>query len=266
MAVDSMRNDEYEEVVRLSKVLLDHNYGRDQLYNFAGIAAFFISDYDDARDLAEHRQGQPIARRAPTKVMDQLPEYRQKWAREQQFRDAEAKANDLPRVRLTIGDHSGRIKGTVVLELFEDEAHKHRGRFHQPREQRILQRHAVPSRAARFHGPGGRSKGDGSGGPGYHIADEAQLPNHREHFRGSLSMAKTAEKNTGGSQFFITFAPTGYLDGIHTVFGRVIDGMDVVTHIQRIDPEHPSPVHPDKILKAEVIRQRSHVYTPETLP
>ena len=42
--------------------------------------------------------------------------------------------------------------------------------------------------------------------------------------------------------------------------------MDVVTHIQRIDPDHPSPVQPDKILKAEVIRKRPHVYSPKKLP
>lgn len=267
MAIDSMRNDEYDEVVRLAKILLDRNYGRNELYNFGGIAAFFIGDYDDAATWFNiAKSSQSLDERA-AKLMDEIPEYRQKWAREEQFRAAEAKANDLPRVRLTIGDHNGHVKGTVVLELFEDAAPNtvanfislvNKGFYNGTPFHRVL-----PG----FMAQGGDGeKGDGTGGPGYHIADEAQLPNHREHFRGSLSMAKTAEKNSGGSQFFITFAPTGHLDGIHTVFGRVIEGMDVVEHIQRIDPEHPGPMQPDKILKAEVIRQRSHAYTPVKLP
>jgi peptidyl-prolyl cis-trans isomerase B (cyclophilin B) len=75
---------------------------------------------------------------------------------------------------------------------------------------------------------GGDPKGDGSGGPGYTIPDEI---NQRKHVTGALSMAKTAQPNTGGSQFFICFAPQPHLDGIHTVFGQLTQGMDVLKQL-----------------------------------
>ena len=64
----------------------------------------------------------------------------------------------------------------------------------------------------------------GTGGPGYTIKDEI---NPNEHITGALSMAKTAEPDTGGSQFFIVYEPQHHLDGVHTVFGKT-DDMDVV--------------------------------------
>ena len=79
---------------------------------------------------------------------------------------------------------------------------------------------------AEFVAQGGDPAGDGTGGPGYHIACECYKPNHRQHFRGSLSMAH-AGRNTGGSQFFLAIAPLPQLDGKHTVFGRVVAGRDV---------------------------------------
>jgi peptidylprolyl isomerase/peptidyl-prolyl cis-trans isomerase B (cyclophilin B) len=85
------------------------------------------------------------------------------------------------------------------------------------------------------------------------------------HFRGSLSMANTGQPNTNGSQFFLTFRPTPHLNGRHTVFGRVIEGFEVLPKIQRIDPEKPTGVEPDKIVKATVLRKRDHEYKPETI-
>jgi cyclophilin family peptidyl-prolyl cis-trans isomerase len=109
---------------------------------------------------------------------------------------------------------------------------------------------------------GGCPKGDGTGGPDYKIRCECYQDNARMHFRGSLSMAHSG-RDTGGSQFFLTFVPASHLNGKHTVFGRVIEGMDVLAKLRRIDPEDKgSKPDPDKILKAEVVRKRDHEYKP----
>lgn len=75
--------------------------------------------------------------------------------------------------------------------------------------------------------------GTGTGGPGYMIKCETEGNPHR-HIRGAVSMAHRG-KDTGGSQFFICFAPQPHLDGMHTVFGQVVDGMDAVDRIQQGD-------------------------------
>jgi peptidyl-prolyl cis-trans isomerase B (cyclophilin B) len=79
-----------------------------------------------------------------------------------------------------------------------------------------------------FMAQGGDPTGTGSGGPGYTIPDEIS---QRKHVTGALSMAKTAQPNTGGSQFFICYAPQPHLDGIHTVFGQLTQGMDVLKQL-----------------------------------
>ena len=79
---------------------------------------------------------------------------------------------------------------------------------------------------------GGCPKGTGTGGPGYKFEDEAR--NGLGHERGVLSMAN-AGPNTNGSQFFITHVATPWLDGKHTVFGKVLEGQDVVDSIKQGD-------------------------------
>ena len=72
-----------------------------------------------------------------------------------------------------------------------------------------------------------------------------------------------AGKNTGGSQFFLTFVPTPHLNGRHTVFGRVIEGFDVLSKLQRIDPNaQGSNPRPDTIVSVEVLQKRDHRYAP----
>lgn len=82
---------------------------------------------------------------------------------------------------------------------------------------------------------GGCPKGDGTGGPGYSIDCELDGDN-QYHERGVLSMAH-AGRNTGGSQFFICHSRknTAHLDGNHTVFGKVVDGLDVIDEIEQGD-------------------------------
>ena len=79
---------------------------------------------------------------------------------------------------------------------------------------------------------GGCPQGTGTGGPGYKFEDEAN--NGVAHERGVLSMAN-AGPNTNGSQFFITHIATSWLDGKHTVFGKVVEGMDAVDKVQQGD-------------------------------
>ena len=79
---------------------------------------------------------------------------------------------------------------------------------------------------------GGCPQGTGTGGPGYKFEDEAN--NGVGHERGVLSMAN-AGPNTNGSQFFITHVATPWLNGKHTVFGKVVEGMDVVDSIRQGD-------------------------------
>jgi len=89
---------------------------------------------------------------------------------------------------------------------------------------------------ANFMVQGGCPLGSGTGGPGYTIKDEVSRSNiPHKHVRGSLSMAKTAAPDSGGSQFFICHSPQSHLDGLHTVFGKVVKGIEVVDAIQKGD-------------------------------
>lgn len=90
---------------------------------------------------------------------------------------------------------------------------------------------------------GGDPTGTGMGGPGYTIEDEF-TPELTHESEGILSMANTGRPNTGGSQFFITLAATPWLDGHHTVFGKVIKGMEVVREIGHVKTgPQDRPVH-----------------------
>ena len=121
--------------------------------------------------------------------------------------------------------------GDIVIELFDKEAPGtvqnfvdliNKGFYNGLRFHRV-----IPG----FVAQGGCPNGNGTGGPGYTIKDEL-ISNPHKHERGALSMAHRGP-NTGGSQFFIVYEPQPHLDGVHTVFGKVIEGMDVVDGIHQ---------------------------------
>jgi peptidylprolyl isomerase len=98
---------------------------------------------------------------------------------------------------------------------------------------------------------GGDPEGTGMGGPGYEIKDE--FTKNNENNRGTISMAN-AGPNTGGSQFFINLVDNNFLDSKHPVFGRVIEGMDVVDEIASVSTDsNDRPIEEVKILKARMI-------------
>lgn len=96
----------------------------------------------------------------------------------------------------------------------------------------------------------GDPTGTGRGGPGYTFADEFH-PDLVHEGPGILSMAN-AGPNTNGSQFFVTFVSTPWLDGRHAVFGRVTEGLEVLDALQRIDPSRPGGAQPDAIVRVTI--------------
>jgi cyclophilin family peptidyl-prolyl cis-trans isomerase len=127
--------------------------------------------------------------------------------------------------------------GDITLELYADKAPQTVNNFIFLARQGFYDGTIFHRVIANFMAQGGDPTGTGRGGPGYQFKDEFH-PQLRHDKHGVVSMAN-AGPNTNGSQFFITHVPTPWLDGKHSVFGQVSEGMDVLMSIQPRDPQHP---------------------------
>lgn len=259
------QGDDYEKGFDLAQNLIDHGLELPHLYAVAGEAAFCTNHFDLAEKYFNEATRAGVALNKEMQAhQQQIGYYKVAWAKEEKIREAEAKADDLPRVEVTT-EH-----GKMVIELFENEAPNTVANFISLVKKGFYDGLTFHRVLPNFMAQGGCPEGTGSGGPGYRIECECVRPDSRKHFRGSLSMAH-AGPDTGGSQFFLCFVPTIGLDGPpspshHTVFGRVIEGFDQLAKIKRRDPEADSPGEPDKIISMKVLRDRGHEYVPKTLP
>ncbi|MDR2642845.1 MAG: peptidylprolyl isomerase [Planctomycetaceae bacterium] len=276
--------DNYEITVKIFKSIVGKGIPTDAniLYTYAGLAAILTCDFDEAaawiktakdnksfdtyiKNLQSASKNSSQVSREQAMAMNfvawssQIAEIKADWEKEKVIRAAEAEANknpktQLPRVELKTN------KGRIVVELFENEAPNSVANFISLVEKKYYNGTKFHRVLPCFMAQGGDK---GFGEPGYQIDDECRKPEARKHFRGSLSMAN-AGPNTNGSQFFLTFVKTNHLDGKHTVFGRVVEGIEVLADIQRVDPsDTETPVGTiDEIVEAKVLNKRDHAYEP----
>ena len=145
-------------------------------------------------------------------------------------------------------------KGVFVAQMFEEKAPQTTKNFIELTEKGFYDGLIFHRVIDGFMIQGGDPTGTGRGGPGYRIKDEfgEGLAHDSE---GILSMA-TAGPNTGGSQFFITLAPTPWLNGHHAIFGKIVKGMDVVREIGSVATNFQDrPVDPVVMEKVEVLAE-----------
>ncbi len=203
--------------------------------------------YERAKDLAssdQQRRGADHSARVATVYVED-------WKREQALRKEAMEKKDLPMVEFQTD------RGRMLVELFENEAPNTVANFIELAEKGFFDGQLFHRCIAYFMIQGGDPTGTGRGGPGYNIADEYERDGARLHYQGTLSMANVGKPNTGGSQFFVTNVVTPHLNGRHTVFGRVVEGLEVA-QVMPLDPTNRA--EPFRILSVKVLRKRDHPY------
>lgn len=235
VAIQHLQLNQFQKAFEAAEKLLMIDKEDQKAREVYGQAAFALMNWE-------------AAKKYPSKYKDAVAECETAWKAEAEIRAKEEKAGDNPRVKFTTS------RGAITVELFENEAPNTVANFIELIEKKFydnLKFHRViPS----FMVQGGCPRGNGTGDPGYRFADELKGA-YRRHFRGSLSMANSGP-DTNGSQFFITHIPTAWLNGKHTVFGRVVEGQEIVEAIKGNDV----------IQKVEVLRKREHAYGVKKLP
>ena len=167
-------------------------------------------------------------------------------------------ANPVVRITTSMGD--------MLVELFEDECPNTVANFIELASKGfyidMAFHRVIPGFMAQGGCPYSKYENNqmgqpGTGGPGYRFADEFS-PKLKHTGRGILSMANSGA-NTNGSQFFLTFAATPWLDGHHTVFGKVVSGIEVLDKIELVGTQSGTPTK-QVLFNVEVVSKRDHEY------
>ena len=241
-----------KEVLRLARLVIEGGGTSREIFAYGVEAAVRSDETTLAMTWADEARKRKIgAEKIPAFVEFELR------ARQQAAGETDP-AKRLPRVKLETS------AGDIVLALCEEEAPNTVANFVSLVESGFYDGLKFHRIIPEFMAQGGDPKGTGSGGPGYKIACECVRPDHRKHFRGSLSMAH-AGKDTGGSQFFLTFVPTAHLDGKHTVFGYMVSGFDALDLLEAGSVKTGAAAETPIIKKATVLNKREHEYQPKKM-
>ena len=142
-------------------------------------------------------------------------------------------------------------QGRVVIELFPDVAPKHVERIKGLAREGFYDNTPFHRVIDGFMAQGGDPTGTGTGGS--QLADlPAEFTKERRFVRGTCGMARTSNPNSANSQFFIMFAPAPHLDGQYTIWGQVVQGMELVDQLKRGSGSGGTVSNPDRIVHLRV--------------
>lgn len=151
---------------------------------------------------------------------------------------------------IEVEQEGGTIKGTIVAEFYPDKAPNHVRNFKWLADHNYYDGIIFHRVIKGFMIQGGDPTGTGGGGPGWTVNAEF---NDRKHEAGTLSMARTPDPNSAGSQFFICHVATPHLDNQYTVFGKTIKGMEIVDAIANAPVQGSTPLQKIKMKSVKIV-------------
>jgi len=272
MLKEECEADRFEGMNEVGKVLVELKYPNPDLDGIAGLAAFGEHDFEFSEQCLRRAMQTGVDTAVPPQVMQSIEQLKEDWKKELELRTAEARADDLPRVRIST------TKGVIVLELFEDDAPETVANFLYLVKNGFYDGRPIFRVLKHFVAQTGCERGDGSGSAGYTVRGEMKSPRARKHFRGSVAVAlgsdpvtQATDYDSGSAQFFFDLLASPPMNGEYCVFGRVIEGMEVLGELTKIDlsskdaKEEYAGVNPDSMVRVEVVRQRNSSYIPKPL-
>lgn len=239
----------YQEGIALLKPMVDKGLGlsRDRL--LLASYHYYLNDFKAAGKLLANVKDNDSSQPEAVELKRVVAHSTKMWKREKALLAA---GKNRPTVEIKLRT------GTIIIELFEDEAPNTVANFIHLVESKFYDKtkfhRVLSSFIAQTGDPHTRSGIGvaGTGGPGWTIADEFNKNSHT-HFRGSVAMASGKTKNSAGSQFYFCLIPVPYMDGRSTVFGRVTKGLELIGKIRA----------GYEIVSATVTNKRKHPYTPK---
>ncbi len=262
------KNSNYSlSTMQASALLIDLGFNQVFLFQSAARSSVCVGEFETAEKIYKFLKPEDYGD-LDKRFIYQMDELKQQWADEKKRREQDAE-KELPRVKLKT------THGEIVIELFLDQAPSTVANFIKLVDQGYydgLDFYQVMDDLLALTGD---ESGTGSGNTGKFLIDEHQREGARNAFRGSLAMAKLPKGESGdfvddsaSSQFAIFFTPVPSVSKAQTVFGRVIQGMDMFSELRRVDPSKEKKkgqivYPPDRILEAEVIRRPAELPEPK---
>jgi peptidylprolyl isomerase len=260
-----MQNDFYDAAsMEAGAMLLDGRIEQPFLYPATLRASIVSGDFELARKLAKVLDIEKLEE-VDQKLIYLIDEFEKQFKKDQALQEEDDEKDNNPRVKMVT------TKGVVTIELFINQAPSTVANFVQLVEEGYYDGLDFYQVIDHLLALTGDASGDGNGNTGKFLMDEHDRPGIRHGLAGSLVMAKRPLSegkfvpNSSSSQFAILFLPVAGVSSNQTVFGRVINGLDVVGELRRVDPSKKKKKNaivlpPDQILSMEMIRR------PEELP